>query len=344
MPARHAHDGVGVDLRRRGAPTRRGGADGDGARGRRSRSRSCTTSARPPRRGARQRDAQAIGVARAPVLASRTRPGRAIDRRRAVRARRATSAGACTRRRRSPGRRARPPAPRRGAGRAARARRPRACRACSRRRSGRTPAATRQVPSASAVARRRPRRRRGRQRDVPERAPRPVADAATRPGTRRPARAAAARDAPRSAIRRQREGASGRCRRRLLVDPRGDGYAHAPVVARPARCPNPAPSPRKVCRAGSRRAGLLARGSSSPGPFPPCGSGCDRVRPPLQLRGSEGFAPSSLHPPGVATVIRLVAQGCQLASTLGSESPRDRSVERSARAAGSRARRASGRR
>src|SRR5215831_14982985 len=46
--------------------------------------------------------------------------------------------------------------------------------------------------------------------------------------------------------------------------------------------------------AGSRPEGFLARGSLSPGPFPPCGSGRDRVRPPSQLRGSEGFAPSSL--------------------------------------------------
>lgn len=58
--------------------------------------------------------------------------------------------------------------------------------------------------------------------------------------------------------------------------------------------PDPAPSPRKAFPAGSRRTGFLARGSSSPGPFPPRGSGSDRVRPPLQLRGSEGLPPSSL--------------------------------------------------
>ena len=57
----------------------------------------------------------------------------------------------------------------------------------------------------------------------------------------------------------------------------------------------PQPLPRGRCRRWSRRAGLLARGSPSPGAFPPrirSSGGC-RARPPSQLRGSGGFAPPS---------------------------------------------------
>jgi hypothetical protein len=87
---------------------------------------------------------------------------------------------------------------------------------------------------------------------------------------------------------------SGGRRRDRLRAIRGDEDAHAPTASRSTPARNPAPSPRKAFPAGSRRTGFLARGSSSPGPFPPRGSGRDRVRPPLQLRGSEGLPPSSL--------------------------------------------------
>src|SRR5262249_36617885 len=68
---------------------------------------------------------------------------------------------------------------------------------------------------------------------------------------------------------------------------------HAPATLA-AGLAQPSSSPAEGMSAGSRRAGLLARGSSSPGPFPPRGSGRDRARLPSQVRGSEGFAPSSL--------------------------------------------------
>src|SRR6185295_18763967 len=62
--------------------------------------------------------------------------------------------------------------------------------------------------------------------------------------------------------------------------------------AHPRRLPSSLPSEGYVLVSSSRSSGsgiILAR------PLPaPTSSGCDRVRPPLQLRGSEGFAPSSL--------------------------------------------------
>src|SRR5262245_20400890 len=64
------------------------------------------------------------------------------------------------------------------------------------------------------------------------------------------------------------------------------------------------------------RCSLLAPGGQvfwlgdQPPPVPsrPCGSGRDRVRPPLQLRGSEGFSPSSLARLGSRGLIRSASR------------------------------------
>src|SRR5439155_18550256 len=73
----------------------------------------------------------------------------------------------------------------------------------------------------------------------------------------------------------------------------GDEHAPRPLMHRTHR-DLPAPSPRKACcwRQPGRFSGsgiILALSLPTPR-----GSGCDRVRPPLQLRGSGGFAPPSL--------------------------------------------------
>src|SRR5262249_44169554 len=74
----------------------------------------------------------------------------------------------------------------------------------------------------------------------------------------------------------------------VLRSGRGSGTPHA----RCARLPSSLPSEGCMLASSSRFSGfgiVLAR------PLPaPLSSGCDRVRPPLQLRGSGGFAPPSL--------------------------------------------------